>query len=138
MKMFEEHLNKKGYKVNYIEYKVKESKLPLKNCKMFDPIDNLGITKKVEEVYESPNFLLTNEDYENFRQKTDKFFFTSFYNYGKKINDIIPDVKSKDKENRQRMPKDIEVPDLVKHSKEEEKYIEEAIEYVEKNFPKNY
>ena len=105
---------------------------------MFDPIDNLGITKKVEEVLEVTT-LLTNEDYENYRKlKRDKFFFKSFYNYGKKINDIIPDVDSKDKDNRQRMPKDIKIPDLVKHTKVEEKDIKEAIGYVEQNFPKNY
>jgi len=139
MKMFEKHLNKKGYKVEYLEYNVKENEIQLEKCKMFDPVDNLGITKKVEEVMETPNFLLTNKDYENYRKlKKDKFFFKSFYNYGKKINDIIPDVDSKDKDNRQRMPKDIKIPDLVKHTKDEEKYIKEAIQYVENNFPKNY
>ena len=108
MKMFEKYLNKKGYNVEYHEYNVKEDEIQLEKCKMFDPVDNLGITKKVEEVMETPNFLLTNKDYENYRKlKKDKFFFKSFYNYGKKINDISPDVDSKDKDNRQRMPKDI-------------------------------
>jgi len=138
MKMYEDMLIKKGFKVNYKDFNFKEKDLALKNCKMFDPIDNLSLTNKVNEVFESPNFLLTKKDYGKFREKTDKFFFTSFYNYGKKITDIIPNIKSQDKNNRERMPKDIKIPKLVNHTKEEKKYIDEAIKYVEKNFSNNW
>ena len=134
MKIYQNYLEKKGFQVNYVEY---NQKLVMNKTKIFDPIDNIKFPKKPEEIIESPNFLLNKEDYKNFRDKTDKFFFTSFYNYGKKINDIIPNIKSQDKQNRQRMSKDIEIPNLVKHSKSDLKYINEAIKYVKKHFPKN-
>ena len=35
------------------------------------------------------------------------------------------------------MPKNIELPDIAPN-KSDQKYINEAIKYVEKNFPKNY
>ena len=87
------------------------------------------------------NFLLTNELQEVYREKTDKFFFHNFYTWAKKELDIIPNIKSKDKENRQRMPKDFKIPQLPSNdssSKSTKKYIDEAIEYTNKNFPKNY
>jgi deoxyribodipyrimidine photolyase-related protein len=59
MKMYEDMLIKKGFKVNYKDFNFKEKDLALKNCKMFDPIDNLSLVNKVNEVFESPNFLLT-------------------------------------------------------------------------------
>ena len=53
--------------------------------------------------------------------------------------DIIPNVKSKDKENRKKLPKGIIVPEIPKLvSKNEEKYIKKAIESVEKNYKNNY
>ena len=66
--------------------------MALKNCKMFDPIDNLSLVNKVDEVFESPNFLLTKEDYGVYRKKTEKYLFNAFYMWGKKIVDIIPNV----------------------------------------------
>ena len=133
MKCYQELLEKKKYKVQYIEYK---NKLPKIKFNMFDPIDNLKL--KAVEIYESPNFLLTKEDYEKMRKKSDKFFFNSFYESGKKINEMIPGIKSQDKKNRERMPKTITIPKGINNPKKEKKYVDEAIKYVESNFPNNY
>ena len=103
---------------------------------MFDPIDKIKIVDKAAEILESPNFLLTMDNYLTFRKKSDKFFFNSFYMNGKKIIDIIPDVKSQDKKNRERMPTNLVVPDLP--SVKEDKYMKEAKSYVEKHFGGNY
>jgi deoxyribodipyrimidine photolyase-related protein len=102
---------------------------------MFDPIDKIKL--KVDELIESPNFLLSKEHYKEYREKTDKFLFNNFYMWSKKKIDIIPNVKSKDKFNRKKMPKKIEIPNLPKN-KTDEKYVKEAAKYVDKNFPKNY
>ena len=57
----------------------------------------------------------------------------------KGVVDIIPNVKSQDKVNRKRMPDNVEIPKLpTNKSKNDTKYIEEAVKYVEKHFPKNY
>ena len=133
MKFYQKKLEKEGFNVKYIEY---NKKLINKGYIMFDPVDKIKM--KPKQLLETPNFLLTKEDYETFRKTTDKFFFTSFYNFGKKINDIIPTIKSQDKQNRQRMPKNISIPDIPKHSKEEKPFIEDAIKYIETHFPNNY
>lgn len=71
---------------------------------MFDPIDYLSNIKP-EKILESPNFLLTKSQLENFRNKSAGFFFSSFYKWAKKRIDVIPDVKSQDKYNREPIPK---------------------------------
>lgn len=137
MKYYSNYLTKKKFVIEYINFNQ-----PFKidnNFIMFDTIDKLTITKKPKEILESVNFLLTKEDYENYRKKTKKFFFNSFYTYGKTINDIIPNIKSQDKENRQKMPQGITIPKLPSNkSVSETKYIKDAQEYVNKNFPNNY
>ena len=135
MKYYQNYLEKKGFTVDYVDF---SKNISLKDTNIFDPIDNLKFKTKPKEIYESPNFLLTKEDYGKYRKKTDKFFFTGFYNFGKKINDIIPNIKSQDKQNRQKMPKDTAIPKLIKHSANDSKYIKEAIQYVNKSFPNNY
>ena len=63
----------------------------------------------------------------------------ALYMFGKKINDIIPNVTSQDKQNRQKIPTTIKPPPLPsnKNSKDNN-YIKEAQEYVKKHFGKNY
>lgn len=135
MKEYEDMLKKKKYTVKYLEY---GDKFTLKkgSFTIFNTIDKISISEKAKEVLESPNFLLTLDNYATLRKKSDKFFFNSFYMNGKKIIDIIPTVKSQDKQNRQKMPKSLELPALPKMK--EDKYIKEAIRYVEKNFGGNY
>ena len=57
--------------------------------------------------------------------------------HSKKIIDIIPNVKSRDKFNRDRLPKDKKIPKLPSNKKDN-KYIKEAKKYVEKHFKNNY
>lgn len=138
MKYYYDYLNKKNYDVSYIEY---NKKVPnIKDITYFDPIDKIKIKGGSKNMLESPNFLLTKENYEKYRKKTKKFMFNNFYMYGKKINDIIPNVKSQDKDNRQIVPikTKINPPSLPSLSNKDKKYIKEAISYVERRFPKNY
>jgi hypothetical protein len=56
---------------------------------------------------ETPNFLLTKEQYKLYRNKTDKYLFTWFLYVGsKKELDIISKLKSKDKFNREKNKKE--------------------------------
>ena len=112
---------------------------------LFDPIDDIKLLKlptKLFHMEESPNFLMTKDDYADYRKRTDKFFFNAFYMAGKKIINIIPDVKSTDKENRKTLTKteltNIKIPKPPSLSPIDKKYIEKGITYVNKNFDKNY
>ena len=131
MKYYQDYLKKNKHKVTYYEYNKKPK---LTEYDMFDPIDKLGLKG---DIYESPNFLLTEDDYNRYREKTDKFFFHNFYNWSKKELDIIPKIKSQDKLNRNKLPsKKMDIPDLPPNG--DKKYIDEAVRYVNKNFSKNY
>lgn len=138
MKVYHDELKKQGVNVEYCEFHKKPSTEYLKEYLMFHPVDKLKLPGKPEYL-ESPNFLLTLDNFEAFRKKSDKFFFNSFYMWGKEIADIIPGVKSLDKVNRKRMPKDMKVPKLPSNGgKKEKEYINEARSYVETHFAKNY
>ena len=133
MKYYFDYLNK--YKVEYLEFSEKFKKDNKKKYYIFDPVDILDIN--VDFIIESPNFLLTRENCIEYRKKTEKFSFRGFYNWGKSIVDILPNVKSKDKYNRQKMPKNISIPKLPTILKSDKKYIEESKKYIEKHFANN-
>jgi deoxyribodipyrimidine photolyase-related protein len=101
---------------------------------VFDPIDKIKLPSGGGSVLTSPNFLLP--DYEEYRSKTDKFFFTPFYMWAKKKLDLLPDIKSTDSENRNKLPSDIKINDeRIPHTSQ---YVIEATNYVNKHFPDNY
>ena len=132
MKHYYDYLKKNKYNIQYINF----NKTPTyKKATLFDPIDKIKIPNTT--LIESPNFLLTKENYDAYKKKKgDTYMFHWFYLWGKKIVDIIPNVKSKDKENRKKLPKDIDIPDMPKNSNK--KYIQSAIKYVNKHFKNNY
>lgn len=135
MKEYQDLLIKKKYNVKYIEFNNKF--IYKKNSFIiFDSIDKLKIMDKALKILESPNFLLSMDNFKELRKKSDKFFFNSFYMNGKKFINIIPKVKSQDKQNRQKMPKNLEVPKLP--NVKNDKYLKEAIKYVELHFKDNY
>ena len=56
---------------------------------------------------------------------------------GEKYSRYFTNVKSKDKYNRQKMPKNISIPKLPTILKSDKKYIEESKKYIEKHFANN-
>ena len=136
MKYYYDYLKNNDFKVKYFDF---DEKPILKEYILFDPIDDFTGKYKLTgsfEYIETPNFLLTKEQYGKYREKTDKYLFTNFYMWSKKELDLYPTLKSKDKFNRQIFKKDVDIPKLPKTSNI--KYINSAIKYVEKNFSKNY
>jgi deoxyribodipyrimidine photolyase-related protein len=134
MRCFYENMKQKKYKVEYIEYKNNPFN-KINNYFIYDPIDKIDLPNKAT-VLESPNFLIDKILTEKYRKKTDKFFFSSFYTFMKKELNILKDIKSKDKDNRKKLPKGIVVPDIpIKYNK---LFVDEAINYINKNFSKNY
>ena len=131
MKNYFDYLKKKNINVTYYNY---EQNPKLNKYSLFDPIDKIELHDNYT-IFESPNFLLTKDNINCYREKTDKFFFHNFYTWSKKKLDIIPDIKSQDKDNREKLPNNELVPELLVIKN---KYINDAKIYVEKNFKNNY
>ncbi len=98
------------------------------------------------EWYDTPNFLSTRKAVEDYLDTAQKYFQTDFYKWQRRRLDLLlePDGNptggqwSFDAENRKRLPKDEVVPTLESTSNgEEEEYIAEAKQYINKNFPDN-
>ena len=137
MKYYYDYLKKNKFNVKYIEY---DKKLSIKDYYVFDPIDVLTGKYKLPNKYtmiETPNFILDKEIYSKYQAKTDKYIFTNFYMWTKKELDLYPTLKSKDAQNRKTYKKDIDIPKLPKGDNDN-KYVKEAINYVEKHFKNNY
>jgi len=126
-------LKKNNFVVHYISL---YNKLPNKNYIIFDPIDKLDLPKKIKYI-ESPNFLLSKENYKEYRTKTDKFFFNSFYMWGKRQINIIPNIKSQDKDNRNKLKSDTNIPKLPNNNKDA-KFIKIGINFTNQKFKNNY
>lgn len=140
MEYYFDYLKNKKYNVRKVPY---TSNINFKNCAMFDPIDSIGLLKipKSVTLEESPNFLLTKDHYKKYRERTDKFFFNSFYMYGKSIIKVIPSVKSKDKENRKSITKKelekMEIPEIASLSSYDKSYISRSSKYINTYFKNN-
>lgn len=109
-------------KVIYVGF---EKTPKLDKYSMFDPIDDIkSVLPGTPTFVESPGFLLTKQTYEEYREKTVKFFFNPFYMFGKAKLGLIPDVKSTDAQNRSKLKEEApSIPDLPETDK---KYIRAA------------
>lgn len=132
MKCYYNYLKSRELSVKYINFYAEFSE---KNYVLFDPIDNINLPNNYQ-ILESPNYLLTTNQLEMYQNKTDKYIFYNFYMWSKQQLNIIPTVKSLDKENRNRMPDNLEIPSIPTNKNDAE-YICSAIKYIEKHFPKN-
>jgi deoxyribodipyrimidine photolyase-related protein len=129
MKLYQKYLQKAGISVTYKTFK----DAPPKGPTPFQP--NLK-NQKLEQ-RQSPNFLCL-ELFDEYRKKTDKFFFSNFYAWMKKKLNILPNVTSQDKNNRQAMKKPPRIAqNKVKLSKEEHTELLSAIKYVKLHFKNN-
>lgn len=116
-------------------------------------IENHSFRKRIEKFcsdeevelkfVDSPGFLTTNAEFENYRDGYDRLFMNDFYIWQRKRLDILTNkdggpVKGKwsfDAENRKRLPKDIKVPDFPSAASTE--HTREVSKLVEKLFPDN-
>jgi len=139
MKKYAESLKGK-WRVDYIEYK--EHHTVVDNAVMFDPINRMDGFSDVVKI-ESPNFLLSttfmNQLYQTKKTKTSIRFTTYFYKRAKTELGILEKTESTDQLNRKNL-KGVSYDefDNPKNSSEDEQFIEEAIQYVENEFPDNY
>lgn len=139
MKYYYDYLKKKQSKrVEYVDF-YSVPKITDNEYVMFDPVDRIRLPAHPHTIMETPNFLLSKLQYQEYRKKTSKFFFNAFYMWSKKTLDIIPNVKSKDKENRKALPKGINIPGPPTNTstRGEKKYIQDATKYIEAHFDNN-
>lgn len=132
MRYYYDYLKSKGFNIIYIEFHEKQS---YNIDDMFNPLDKLHI--HATNIHNTPNILLSLEISEAYRKKTKNFFFNAFYMWCKKQLNIIPNITSQDKLNRERIsgnPKILQPFNIGNNNK----YIEEAAHYVNKHFKNNY
>ena len=79
MRYYFDLLLKNKFNVKYVEF---DQKFKEKEFHLFDPVNKLE-TLKLDKldctIIDTPNFLLTNADYDEYREKTKNFFFNYFY-----------------------------------------------------------
>lgn len=163
MKAYQHHLQSKGYVVSSIEAKEKiadvRNLLPylkkkgiseIHYCDVTDNFLEKRIIKQASRLnieitkYNSPLFILTNNQVDDYFLSKKRFFQTDFYTRQRNHFKILVDEKHQpaggkwtfDAENRLKYPKG-KKPPSIKFPKANEHWIE-AVDYVEKNFPSNY
>jgi len=163
MKHYAELLQKQGYKVIYIESQCPESDVRLLIKKLAsekvrevlytDPADNwlekrivcaAGKYKMMLQKSDSPNFLNTIRETNDFFNGRKNYFQTDFYIWQRKQRKILTDEEQKpeggkwtfDADNRRPFPKGENIP-TIPHPKENA-HIQEARSYTERFFSKNY
>ena len=158
MKKFYDDLNKK-YKKNYIEYNKKKdldnyiNKNSIDLIKFINPIEK-ELIKEIDnfknvEYYPSPYFLLScksgtlEELNKNFNViRHDSFYKNQRINFNIMVNKDNKPIGNKwsfDIENRSPFEKNQTEPPILRfNSNNRDKYIEEGIEYVKKNFSNHY
>lgn len=158
MKSYEDYLKKNKINVKYVEYKNATTtfykSLKNKNVEMYEPYEN-KLVKKIRKlipnikINPSLNFLVNKEFLD---QNKDQFYKNNSYNHVgfykmQRIRFNILMNKdgspkggkwSFDLENREKIPQNIKIPDVLRLKYNNNKYINEAKIYINKNFPKNY
>ena len=158
MKYYEFYLKKKNINVTYIDYldtkKFYESKKSTKNIETFEPFEN-KLIKKVKKLFpniqiiNSLNFLVNKEFLDLNKHefyKNNSYNHQGFYKMQRKRFDILMNKDgnpkggkwSYDEENREKIPKDIKIPSILKLQYKNNIYVNEAIIYVNKHFKNNY
>ncbi len=133
MKYYYDYLKEYDLDVTYVKF----TETPkINNYFIFDPIDKIDLPGTYT-ILPSPNFMLSNEFFKSYRNKTNKFFFNAFYMAGKKELDILPNINSTDKENQNKLPDDTIIPKLP-NINNDKKYIDIGIKYINKYFSHNY
>ena len=134
------------HKLNYIEFhKADEFYKNNKNTIIcYDPVDRDVLNKLRKhsnvELYETPLFITSYEDLEIFHNdhKNKRFIHDSqFYRWQRQRLNILNNTKlSLDSENRKPFVKNQQ--EVFKPNNNKDKYVQEAIKYIEKHFPKNF
>ncbi|MFM7431076.1 MAG: cryptochrome/photolyase family protein [Flammeovirgaceae bacterium] len=163
MKAYQRVLQSKGYEVTYIEANDKladvRKLLPflkkkgvgeIHYCDVTDYLLERRIGKQITTLkmivvkYDSPLFILTSDQINDYFANKKRFYQTDFYTRQRKQFKILVDEQLQptggkwtfDTENRLKYPKSKKAPEVVFPKQNE--YWVEAVEYVNKNYQNNY
>jgi deoxyribodipyrimidine photolyase-related protein len=163
MKAYQRVLQSKGYEVTYIEANDKladvRNLLPflkkkgvgeIHYCDVTDYLLERRIAKQITTLkmnvvkYDSPLFILTSDQINDYFANKKRFYQTDFYTRQRKQFKILVDEQLQptggkwtfDTENRLKYPKSKKAPEVVFPKQNE--YWVEAVEYVNKNYQNNY
>lgn len=160
MKAHQSYLEKQGFDITYVEAKNSDLKkifaklkkdgataihytdttdyLLERRINRYAKINGLEIKK-----YSTPNFLTTQEELTTLFAKEKKYLMANFYIKQRKRLDILVENGepvggqwSFDADNRKKAPKGLKLPEVYTPAKN--KFVDEAGQYVEQNFPHNY
>jgi deoxyribodipyrimidine photolyase-related protein len=152
MKFYESYLKKKGHHVFYIEKMSKTSDIKnelkkyYEKIHLFDPVDT-NISRILKEqfgskliTHETPMFICTNDYLNKYTKNKKSFLMENFYREQRKRLDMLVDKDDKpqggkwnfDKENRKKLPKQINIPKI--YIPKENEFVKEAKQYIKKNF----
>ncbi|MBS0624448.1 MAG: cryptochrome/photolyase family protein [Verrucomicrobia bacterium] len=159
MKNYEEFLKKKGYKVHYLQSQKLKKRGDLFSYLKEAGVEEIYMAEETDDwfcqdvekaarshklkirVFPSPMFLSTLDEIETYFKKQKHLSMAPFYAHQRKTGDFlmkngkpIGGKFSFDHENRKRIPSKIKIPKIP--AVRQDKAVEEAIEYVKKEFPK--
>jgi deoxyribodipyrimidine photolyase-related protein len=160
MRAYRKKLDQNGHKVHYISYERTSSRKNLKNlfqklrAKEIYAVDTCDsvLNEKLQklakrlrltlQVFGTPSFLSSEDWLREFFKDRRRFSMARFYTAQRKhLGVLVEDGKpiagkwSFDAENRQRLPRNIEIPELPAAGAN--KFVREATEHVKKEFPDN-
>lgn len=163
MKAYSFFLQREGYTVTYIEAHEKNADVRnlLSHLKeqgvseiQYSEVTDYWLQQRLAtqaqrlemtlKVHDSPLFLLTSDQIDSYFKNKKRFYQTDFYTQQRKHSKILVDEKLQpvggqwtyDAENRLKYPKGKTPPEI--HFPKSTQFREEAVRYVEKNFPANY
>ncbi len=165
MKAYEAELVSSGFEVVYVEFKdLKETsdvvsilkKYNISKIQMCDPVDDWLEKRLIKalvkhnirhEIIDTPLYLTEKKiliDYFSNQKGGRTYLMKNFYEWQRKRLGILIEKDGKptggkwsfDTDNRKKLPKRLELPEMPPHSKN--RYVLEAKEYVEKYFKTNY
>lgn len=135
MTYYKKYLEKQNYDVVYIQY---NKPFTSKHFEMFQSADDIKLHMSPKKEYENPNFLLNSHLHYEYQEKTDSYVFNNFYMWAKKKLNIIPDIKSTDKQNRNKLSNTTHIPGLKSTTKLDKDYISSSVDFVNRHFTSNY
>lgn len=161
MKAYQHHLEQAGYRVLYVEHAQAGLRPLLESLRTHgyravsyaDPVDDYLLRRLTKAVaasgltarqLESPNFLTTASQFDDYKRKEKRYFMASFYVWQRKRLALLLDTAGEplggqwsfDADNRERVPAGLPVPTPVWPAANV--FVPAACEYVNRFFPDHY
>jgi len=135
MKYYYDYLLHNNYDVKYIHFN--EELNQSFEYILFNPLNKPEILNLPPKciIIDSPNIMLNSQLIQEYRSKTKNFFFNAFYMWAKKKLNIIPNVKSQDHMNREKIIKKEVIKQPYNDSHKTPNEIEKS--YIKKHFNNN-